>query len=107
MTPQEFASIIRTEVLEDNLAIYRQMLAEHKEAKDPYWQKLRMLNNEQQQVLQMVMRQVAVDTIASLLGVLDGVVILKNHREDFSLTYGSDPKKLNGDLHDYFLAAEA
>jgi len=49
------------------------------------------------------MRQVSIDTVSSIFGVLDGVTLLDQFREDFAVTYDGGPP-LNGDLQDIFLA---
>ncbi len=52
------------------------------------------------------MRQVIVDTLSNVFGVLDGSTPLENYRDYFHLAYGDDPQDLNGDLQDIFLSDE-
>jgi len=47
-----------------------------------------------------------VDTVSNLFGIIDGTSLLETYREEFSLTYGKDTTRLNGDLQDLFLEAE-
>ena len=112
MTPEEFVSCIRNEVLDGNLRTYVDLLnnTPAEGAADEYWQELLQayssMNERQRSALRLMARQVMIDTISNLFGVLDGTSPLEDHRESFVLTYGAANEKLNGDLQDYFLAAE-
>ncbi len=111
MTPEQFIECLRREILEDNIAVYEQQLAESAEkARDTQWKAMleayQSMNGDQQSAVKFLLRQVLLDTLSNVLGVLDGSCLLKNYREGFSLTYGKSPEKLNGFLQDYFLAAE-
>jgi hypothetical protein len=63
------------------------------------------LEPDQQEVLFEIMRQVSVDTVASVLAVLDGCSPLEGAFEDYTLTYDGG-EKLNGDLLNLFLAED-
>jgi hypothetical protein len=112
MTPQHFISSIRSEVLEQNWADYQSALREESVSgsTSQYWPKMAKfnlsLNQEQRKQFEMTIRQVMVDTISNILGILDGTSILEHYRGDFNLTYSDDKKQLNGDLQTFFLAAE-
>jgi hypothetical protein len=113
MTAEEFVSCIRREILEENLALYRQYL-EHPSlsasARDTYWPRMtelyQSLNEDQRRLFIDGIRQVMVDTLSNVFGILDGSTVLKEHREYFHLTYSSEPQELNGDLQDLFLSSE-
>ena len=113
MTADEFVSCIRREILEANLATYRDTLERSLSEPgftDDYWRRAgelyRSLNDEQRRQLLGIMRQVSLDTLSSILGVLDGSALLEKHRDYFHLRYGDEPQELNGELQDLFLSAE-
>ena len=66
----------------------------------------RSLTEEQRRQFMEGIRQVIVDTLSNMLGILDGSTLLEKHRDDFHLTYGDDPQEINGDLQDLFLSTE-
>jgi hypothetical protein len=109
MSPKDFAGCIHREVIEDNLRSYDHLLARPLEQiRDATWRKIAQtyatMNNDQQEALRLLARQVMVDTASNILGILDGSSILESYRKEFSLTYGTDSDRLNGELQDYFLA---
>ena len=114
MNPQEFISCIRREVLDANLAMYKQGF-EHSASittkQDSRWPRMATLYQsltEQQQVqLMEAIRQVMEDTLSNVLGILDGSTLLENHRGSFHLTYDDKPEELNGELQDIFLSRES
>jgi hypothetical protein len=64
------------------------------------------LDEEQRRQFMDGIRQVMVDTLSNIFGILDGSTLLEKHRDYFHLTYGSEPQELNGDLQDFFLSPE-
>ncbi len=113
MTPQEFVSCIRREVLEESLKMYRQSLersASTPTGRDTYWPEMtefyQSLNEEQRPQFMDGIRQVLVDTLSNVFGILDGSTLLEKHRDYFHLTYGDEPQELNGELQDLFLSPE-
>lgn len=113
MTPQEFVSCIRREVLEQNLALYHQNLNRSlspANAQEVHWPRMaelyQSLNEEQRLQFIEGIRLVMVDTLSNVLGILDGSTLLEKHRDYFHLTYGEEPQKLNGELQDFFLSSE-
>jgi putative transposase len=44
-----------------------------------------------------------VDTVSNILGVLDGVVSIKNEDIEFKVTINDNKEPINGDLQDLFL----
>ncbi|MEM6964431.1 MAG: hypothetical protein AAF573_06675 [Bacteroidota bacterium] len=53
-----------------------------------------------------IIRQIKVDTTSLILGVLDGVMILKNQEADFILGIKGDKDLINGELQQIFLGFE-
>lgn len=112
MKQQEFISRIRTEIIDQNLAIYRELFANNDvtSASDPYWKRALGLHSslsaEQRDVLFQIVRQVMVDTSSNLLGVLDGVNWFEGQSEGFKLTTEGGAEKLNEGLQDLLLGME-
>ena len=112
MTPENFVSQVRSAVVQQNAAIYKDLFESTtpEAARDPYWKRAltlhRSLSEADRTVLFEIMRQVTVDTVSNLFAILDGVSALEGPREDFALTSQSDNRKLNGNLQDMFLEAE-
>ena|SRR5687768_11986799 len=112
MTPKDFVSRIQSAVVKQNAAIYKDLFesTQPEDARDLYWRRAltlhRSLSEAEQAVLFEIIRQVTVDTVSNLFGVLDGASVLEGPREDFLLTSQPDDRKLNGSLQDLFLEAE-
>lgn len=111
MTPEHFVAALRQSVVEDNVSSYRKLFANTlpDNASDPYWKRslalYHALSPEQQSVLFEVIRQVSVDTTSNVLGVIDGVNLIKGGDDGFALIYGRD-QKISGDLQSLFLVEE-
>jgi len=112
MKPEEFVKKIRQSVLDENVAIYRDLFetTEVDQASDPYWKEARglfeKLGDKEKETLFKIMRQVSVDTISNMFALLDGVSCLEDQDGDFSLTIENEQEQLNGDLQDIFLEIE-
>ena len=112
MNPKDFVIGLKTTVVEENLSIYRDLFSSTsiKDVTDEYWKRALTLFNslpaEQREVFFEVIRQTMVDTTSNILGVIDGVSIMNDEGDEFSLTYGDDKKSLSGDLQSLFLAEE-
>src|SRR5947207_10125305 len=113
MNPQEFVSCVRREIMEANLTMYRQELERSvstKTVRDSHWPQMaalyQSLTEEQRRQFVEGIRQVMVDTLSNVLGVLDGSTLLEKHRDYFHLSYGDDPQKINAELQDLFLSPE-
>jgi hypothetical protein len=108
MTPKTFANGIMRRVVVENISIYQNLFLRTpaSEASDPYWRHALALFNslteEQRSVLFEILRQVSVDTVANILGVLDGVNQIEGGEAGFTLLSATG-KKLNGDLQSLFL----
>jgi hypothetical protein len=107
MSPQEFVFQLNAVVVEENVATYRRLLLNTPIdlASDPYWRRVvklcSELNADQREVLLELTRQVAIDTTANVLGVVDGVCPIGDLDYGLRLTYGD--KDLGGDLQSLFL----
>lgn len=112
MNPKDFVIGLKTTVVEKNLSIYNDLFSSTsiKDVTDEYWKRALTLFNslpaEQREVFFEVIRQTMVDTTSNILGVIDGVSIMNDEGDEFSLTYGDDKKSLSGDLQSLFLAEE-
>src|SRR5688572_18606217 len=99
MTPEDFVSCIRREILEVNLALYSQDFGRPLSEPNawPRMTKLyQSLTEEQQAQFMEGIRQVMVDTLSNVLGILDGSTLVEHYRGSFRLTYDNQPQKLNG-----------
>ncbi|MBV8157559.1 MAG: hypothetical protein JO278_07880 [Dyella sp.] len=107
MTPESFVSKLNAAVVEESNATYRALLlnTDPSEAPDPYWKRVLTvfgdLDPDQREVLIELTRHVAIDTVANVLGVIDGACALEGVDGEFRLTYGA--RNLAGDLQSLFL----
>jgi predicted RNA polymerase sigma factor len=112
MTPKDFVVRLRAAVIEENIAIYRDLFESTpaEKASDVYWKKALALFNalspEQQEVFFEVVRQIAVDTTSNVLGVIDGINAVEGLDAELVLSYGGGNQPLNGDLQSLFLVEE-
>ena len=106
MKPEAFVSGMQS-MVDENVAIYARLFASPETATDEYWIGARRLFDSlpeaDRQVVLQIMRQVAIDTVSNVFGILDGTSPIVGRFEDFKLMHGRT--KLNGDLQDFFLAA--
>ena len=81
MKPKDFVVQLRTVAIDENVTIYRDLFASTplEKASDTYWERalslFKALSPERHEIFFEVMRQVAVDTTSSVLGVIDGITI--------------------------------
>lgn len=112
MNQQEFVKHIRSEIIDQNLLIYRDIFATTNPANvsDPYWTRALdlyfKLDDAGKAVLFQIIRQIMVDTTSNLLGVLDGVNGFHGQTEGYKLTTVTGNEKLNDGLQDLLLAME-
>lgn len=111
MNSEEFSSALMTQIIDQNMKSYMDMFNNSRAEKSTIAYGIRALTlfhslrPEQQEVLFEIIRQTSVDTVSSILAVLDGVSPLAGAFEDYTLTYDGGGK-LNGDLQSLFLAEE-
>jgi hypothetical protein len=109
MSPAELVQALLQEVVEGNTREYSKMLSTSAStARDPTWKQIltarESMDPAQRGALDVLVKQVVVDTVSTILGILDGPTVLPRFRGPFTLTYESGAK-LNGDLQDLFLEA--
>lgn len=112
MKPEEFVKKIRQSVLDENIAIYKDLFegTSIDQATDLYWIEalglFNKLSDDDKKILFKIMRQVSVDTISNIFALFDGINFLEDQTENFSLTLNDKQERLNGDLQDIFLEIE-
>lgn len=110
MTPRSFVSGLRRTVVSENLSTYRTLLesTDRTEATDEYWISVLslydQLNSSQRALLLSLIRQVIVDTLSTVLGIIDGTHTMESESGEVLLQSGS--QILNGSLQDMFLEFE-
>lgn len=113
MTPEKFVSQVRSTVVDQNVAIYKELFESTapEAASDLYWKRAltlyRSLGEADRLVLFEIMRQAAVDAVSNIFAILDGVSAIEGLPESFSLMAVSDHQKINGNLQDLFLESDA
>lgn len=111
MKQEEFVRALRVDIIEENADLYADMLrtTDRSSVEDEYWRAVLSLydslNDRGKVTLLGIMRQVAVDTVSNMLGVLDGSSSSSIGQEGLTLL-DSTRNKLNGSLQDLFLARE-
>lgn len=111
MTSEKFVRQLRKYVVDDEVRFYSETLikSDRQEVTDRYWSDLTHLydnlNAAQKSVLLQLVRQVSVDTVASLLGIIDGLSYFEEATGQFSLTMHGDTE-LAGDLQEQFFMQE-
>lgn len=112
MKPEDFAARLCAVIVDENSAIYKDLLtaAPSSRSREPHWERVHelyaALTPEQRMVLLDLVRQVVVDSVSNVVAILDGVASFGSDRERFILTSTSDPQQINGNLQDLFLEAE-
>ena len=112
MTAEDFAKRIHQMMVDSYVASQKNQFAKNdiSSCKDPYGRSVRALlatlSDGQKTVLYQLVRQTAVDTIASLFSVLDGVSFVEGFEGDWQLLFDGNGIPLNGDLLDLFLEME-
>ncbi len=87
MTPQDVATGLMRDVVNSNITAYKEIFYHTglDEVTDPYWHRalsfFSSLSEEQQTALFEVVRQVSVDTVSNVLGILDGVSMIEGAHE--------------------------
>jgi hypothetical protein len=111
MTPTQFVFGIRETVVRANNEIYGELFANTSpiQASDEHWQRaltlFNKLSNDEKETFLKTLKQVSVDTVSNVFGVLDGLNDVDGSIEPFTLLDGAGTK-LNGDLQALFLESE-
>lgn len=109
-TSRDFVAAVRSDVIDANLQCYKQMFttSDAGRATDRYGREALLfyasLDATGRQTLFRIIRQVMVDTISNVFGILDGVVNLGQESGTFVLELSG--QKLSGALQDEFLEVE-
>lgn len=112
MNPSDLADALKAHIVDMNSLLYQRMfddelLAEpRRDDLDPEFQRsleiYEALTESQQEALIRRFRQITVDSISSLLGIIDGSTPCGDFTGDFALTYNGS-KVGDDDLQDAFL----
>ena len=111
MTPRDFAVGLMHSVVDEGVRAYEDMFNEAypEKSSDPYGKQaltlFHSLTQEQKFIFFKIVRQVSVDTVSSVLGIIDGVGFIEGATEEYTLIYGRD-QKLSGDLQSLFLVEQ-
>jgi hypothetical protein len=110
MTPDRFVKDVVTTIVDGGVTSYKGTFAERGEVTDAYWRRVldlyRSLPRRQKRVMLDIMRQVEVDTLSHVFGILDGSSQLGGRFQDFELFHRGRRgarTRLDGDLQDLFL----
>ncbi|WP_299899346.1 hypothetical protein [uncultured Aquimarina sp.] len=102
MTPEEFVQSIVDLVVKENLEIYKNLFntTNKDSTRDLYWKEVltfyQGLDESKRQVLFKIIKQIQIDTISNIFGILDGNSMLEGQLDDFDLEYNG--QRLNDDL---------
>ncbi|WP_206996157.1 hypothetical protein [Trinickia mobilis] len=111
MTPKEFVAHLKADVVDENVAAYRDLFASTSvgDASDPYWKRAQTLfdsfSPDQKSIFFEIIRQISVDTVSNVLGIVDVVNTFPGVAAEFELVCDSQ-QKLSGDLQSLFLEEE-
>jgi hypothetical protein len=108
MNKRDLAIGLHRDVVTANAALYQGIFeSDPDKATDPYWKEALSfhaeLTRDQRAVLLRIMRQVSVDTISNVLGLIDGSSVMEGYRGTFILHYDG---QVLSDLQDAFLELE-
>lgn len=110
MNAESFVNGIRKSIVEENLQLYKELFENTAPVNDIYWKEVlgfySTLTTDQKDSLFKIIRQVEVDTVSNLLGVLDGVSWLENQTSPFIVTEKGKSEQINGNLQDLFIEKE-
>ncbi|UUS64066.1 MULTISPECIES: hypothetical protein [unclassified Acinetobacter] len=107
MDSKELVYLLKIGIINENLEIYKGLFSDTlpSEIKDPYFidaiSFFNTLTDEHKRIFFSILRQVMIDSISNVLGVIDDSSSLEEHYGDFSLLY--EGKSLEY-LQDYFLS---
>ena len=106
MDARAVAEGLKKNVVEANTATYLACLRSADGATNPVWvnghRLFRSLDTRSQEVFIAFMKNVVVDSVSSVLAVIDGVAVLDGQDGEVIMKCGRD--EISGDLQDEFLA---
>ena len=109
ITAAKFVRLLKAEVVDANIASYAELLASYdrSEVEDTYWVNLLALydslDERQRDALIATMRQVAIDTVSNVLGVIDGSSSLPEFDTELSFKPKGGEEEWSGEMQDEFL----
>jgi hypothetical protein len=112
MNSIDFVKEVRKVVLEENFTIYKDLFenSELSTVTNNYWKEalsfFHKLDADSKKIFFEILRQIEVDTISNIFGVLDGVSRLEGQQENFKLVTENSTEAINGELQDRFLELE-
>lgn len=106
MKSEDFVEQIRKRMVDDAAIRYKRIIElPLDQVKDPYWKRAiacyESLDSSGKDAILEIMRQVAIDTVADLFAIIDGVSSIPGQSGKFGLSCG--PDQLEGYLTDEFL----
>lgn len=105
MTNEEFVKDLVTSVLEENIILYKKFLS-GEQGKKSEWSKiadiLRCSGPDGEICFVAIIRSVIIDSISSVLGIIDGSSQIENQFRDFDLIDIDSKMKINGYLQELF-----
>ena len=110
MKLESFVKELHNIIAIDNLNTYKDLFENTptEDAVDPHWVSAltfyKMLNKKDKEVLLGIVEQTIVDSISSMLAILDGNTELESIKGDLELTVKGKKGVLNGQLQDMYLA---
>jgi hypothetical protein len=102
MTDRELVDGIIKEIIDFGGKAYEKLYRSPQQAA-PEIDLFESLDDHQKVQFLRILREVQIDTAASLLGFIDGDFWIENQEKELMLTYGDNKIALNGSLADIFL----
>ena len=106
MNARELAGGLKKNIVDANVATYEKLLRLPGSATNPVWvngvRLFRSLDEDSQDVFVSFLRSVVIDSVSSVLAVVDGVTALDGQDGEVVMTVGDDV--VSGDLQDEFLS---
>ncbi len=107
MDARDFVTAMQEEVLNDSVEMYKKFLRLPTQELSPMWRAIAatyaQMDDEHQAAFDAMIRQIIIDTLSNVFGIIDGPTLLRKYRDNFYLEYGPERVRLNGDLQDIFL----
>lgn len=108
-SPIDFTTSLHVKVVDENTIIYQQLLSSDPAQAKGAWQQMiqlfATLDQSQKEAFVRLMRQVSVDTVSSVLLVMDENSMEQEPENQLRLFNGAN-ELVSGDLQDLFLAEE-
>ncbi len=105
MNARAMARGLKQRVVDDNVGLYATLLASPEAATEPVWidgmRLFRSLSAEDQAAFIAFVRNAVVDSVSSVLAIVDGVTVLDGQDGEVVMTCGFDV--VSGDLQSEFL----